>query len=549
MNEEEVKENMINDVANAIVANRLVLFIGAGFAMNIKLPSWKKLINYLLDKYLPNKPENKEKREAVESLIKNDYLSVAIEKIAEFHQPHTDGSEIKTDVVNYLKTAQNKNKDEINTNPSYKYLLDLYKCGATKIVTTNYDDSITSRLNSSGIKILSFDTAKIDYIKNSIIDDNYYLKLHGGLSPNDNMILFEKDYRNNYLFNDQIPDLLQELFTHNRILFIGCGLNDRYMDIFERLRLRNAVLESYVICCDEEHTKVAARNGIQRITINNYKDLPDLLKEILDRTRQERQKKAKDIIFSDVPLETYDYASAGTFFDKIRDKKTRGCYFFNTQVNFNEWFSPLIQLHLVQQMEAVGKHFKNSEFDHYRVLILPYSKELFLQKIKEDPFFRHGIKALKKIHDFMRCKLAFVTSDVFEEIYKNNKDFIEKNYNVFGLDALKDHNYESFDEVLKKQSKNGYRRKNDLDFSVIKAEHTLRNKANNTLNNIWQANFEEDENKFKYTEITDSYRDSYNELFEMLISHIKNHEESIINPEITINRKRIQLRGLLEQNN
>ena len=292
----DAKNNMIEDVAKSIVANRLVLFIGAGFAMNIKLPSWKKLLEQLLEAYSPKiKPSQKKE---VKNLINYGYLSDAVEKIAEYS--NTGPNEIKSKVAHYF--SKHQNEDDIKISKLYHYLKELYNCGANKIVTTNYDSSIETILEITGNNILNPNSKLpgIKAIRESIIEGEYYLKLHGGNSDPSSLVLFEEDYRNKYIFDNQIPNLLQELFTHNRILFLGCGLNDKYMEIFEELKLRDAVMDSYVICLEDEHKRIAAKNGIDRITINNYEELPSLLEKILEKTQLERQRVSKKILFSDI---------------------------------------------------------------------------------------------------------------------------------------------------------------------------------------------------------------------------------------------------------
>lgn len=536
----DVREDLIDDVANAIVANRLVIFIGAGFAMNVQLPSWKDLLENLIHVYFPNVGLEDNRIQIIKNLIAYEHLSEAAERIAQFSGTEDKDkikNEIKSKVSHYFKNISKNNSEEIETNLSYKYLSDLYKCGATKIVTTNYDDSIENKLELPEDIVLTYGKTNINVIREKIISDNYYLKIHGGVNAPKTMVLFEDDYRNEYIFDSQIPNLLQELFTHNRVLFLGCGLGDKYMDIFELLKRRNAVLPSYVVCLESEknHRRIAAGNDIDALTLTDYNELPNLLEDIVKRVRQKQQKIAKDIIFSDIPLEYYDYKTAKDFFNQIKNKKVTGCYFFNTQVQFSAWFSPALQLHLIQQMEATKN--KTNSFDHYRILFLPYTKEYFFQTLlnKKEESFLQDIKAMIKIHDCMKCELVFITSDVFREIIKTNKLFFDEHHTVFGLDNLNTSDLKNTDKILKNQIHNGLRRKNDLDFSVIK---TNDKKSSQEDKHVWQANYDDKCNSFDYYEIQKDKSDAHIKLCDIIISHIKNTGiEEFTNPKYA--RKRL----------
>lgn len=519
------KKGMIRDVAKSIVENRLVLFIGAGFAANINLPLWKNLLEDLLNSYTDKIGGGKHINE-IKNLCNYGYLTVAFEKIAEYS--NLPQNEIKNK-VSYQFTIDDDKKNSIISNPLYNYLLELYKCGANKIVTTNYDKSIEFLLNIKSKNVLypKNDLNNIDEIREAIIKENsegYYLKLHGDIENSETMILFEEDYRKVYILDNRIPNLLQELFTHNRILFLGCGLNDRYMDIFEKLKIGNAVMKSYVICLEDESKWIAAKNGIIRIPLQDYKELSGLLEEILEETKRILQHLSKQILFSHIPLSTYDYKTASSFFDSVKKEDVSGCYFFNTQVEFSSWFTPSLQLHLAQQMSACCKR---NNFDHYRILFLPYNKDEFLRKLDSKDIdvssnaFCQEIKAMVKIHNFMCCKLAFLTSDVLKKIIKENNTFFIENKNELGLNNLNFNNLSNLDSVIKEQIKNGYNRKNDLDFSVIK-------KTDEQIE-IWQANMIR--RMFRYKTMDSKNHKIYEKFFKIIIQYIKDNEEDFLNPK------------------
>ena len=536
------RNTMITNVAEAIVAKRLVLFIGAGFAMNARLPSWRGLLEKMKEQFVSSVTAKR----AISKLINYGLFSDAAERIAK--ESTEDQAQIKLWVSNYFDSF-NEDDNRNSENPSYRILLKLIECGATKIVTTNYDKTLQVRLPSK-INVFSPQEDDINKIRKSLIEENYYIKLHGSTGDNyGKIVLFEKDYRDTYLLDDKIPNLLQELFTHNRILFLGCNLTDKYIDIFEKLKLRNAVLSSYVVCQKHEHgqhDKLVERTGIQPIEIDDYREFPDILKDILDKTQFVRQKLAKQIMFSDLPLEKYDYKTAEQFFGEVKKEEVIGCCFFNTQVEFYDWFSPSLQLHLTQQMEA---GVRRKGFSHYRILFLPFTKIVLHNKLKDDDkHFLHGIKAMVKIHLAMNCKLVFITSDVFSDIINKNKAFFDEYKSCLGLDNLNTNDLSDLEDILTSQTHNGYGRKNDLDFSVVEF---VNNSSIREMDNvqIWQANYEDD-GLFKYIQINEEQeqeKTAYFKLYKILMSHINDNVEMAVNPCFkTTNRNKKRLSNYLD---
>ena len=542
---EELKNDSTNlemarEVAKAIVANKLVLFIGAGFAMNLELPSWKALVEILCNKAVLTD----EQRIEIKDLVKYGYLSDALEKIAVFaefadkQQTHKDELREETMIQFSQHHFEKMGSDKIkNTSLAYKYLSELYRIGAKKIVTTNYDDSIEICLNIKD-NVLTLDPAIFDKNKVKIIEeDKYFIKLHGGIGTDkSSMVLFEGDYRNKYILDEQIPNLLQELFTHNRILFLGCGLYDRYMDIYERLRCKKAVMDSYVICTNEEHINVSKRTGIKRIKIDDYCYLDVILEMILWETQKAQREKCKKILFDDLSLENYNYTSAKEFFDQVSDPNVRSCYFFNTQVEFSAWFSPALQIHLCQQMDAYFTHKQQKEnkkkdnYEHCRILFLPFDKKEFHINLKSDDTYKHDVKAMVKIHKFMHCEIAFITTDVFKEIIEatdENRSFFNRSANLkpLGLSGLHA-DLSNLKQKIQRINENGYRKTNDLDFSVIKTDNSKQ---------IWQANYGLGPNNkdFKYSQIEDPTKKTIYETFSgIVIDYLNKHKDELSNPKL-----------------
>ena len=416
----------------------------------------------------------------------------------------------------------------------------MYKCGAKKIVTTNYDQSIDRCINGINPELKPLFVSKektIDGIKQAIIEsDSYYIKIHGDAKntyENGNkypLVLRKKEYRESYSLHDELPELLQELFTHNRILFIGCSLTDHYMDIFEKLYGKHAVMQSYVVCLKDEHIELEENTGIKPMRLDDYSELDDLLEKILIITKKKQQEHCNKVLFEALPLKDYDYKSAKEFFRCVSAKSSSACYFFNTQVEFSSWFSPALQLHLSQQGKAYYRHSKDNSFKHYRILFLPFGNNAFNEYLQKDELFKQDIKAMEIIHQCMSCQLVFITIDSFLEIIKKDESgfFLnEEKLKYLGLKGLASEgfSFQTLSRLISKQT-NGYTEKRDLDFSVIT--------SNTECPQIWQANYKQMHNnkgKFKYTKITeDKSFQVYSEFFSIIIKEIENNFSKYTNP-------------------
>ena len=152
LKEDPKTKKMTEEVAKAIVANRLVILIGAGFAMNLDLPPWGKLVEFLCNKVILTD----EQRIEVMDLVKYGYFSDALERIAEFSNYQTHKDELRGEILSYFSEYHFEEISEKikNKHLAYKYLSELYRIGAKKIVTTNYDNSLEECLNIKDVLTL-----------------------------------------------------------------------------------------------------------------------------------------------------------------------------------------------------------------------------------------------------------------------------------------------------------------------------------------------------------------------------------------------------------
>ena len=536
-------KDMVKEAASAIASNKLILFIGAGVPMNLGLPSWKKLVTDLLEE--ETNDERKKKLIPKQDLLRIQRLNeygyssdalesiknlIATDRFAPLYEDELRDSVIKRTSNGVPEKAEViKKKSRV-----YRLLAELYDLGAKKIVTTNYDKSIETCLNLKGVYIP--ENLSSSDKREMIEKDEYYIKLHGGLNHIGETVLFEEDYRKHYIRKDTIPDLLEELFTHNRILFLGCGLSDRFMDVYEKLKAKDAVLGSSVICLEGEMRNVAKTNSIRRIPIRDFSELEVIMDLLVLETKKEKLNSSRKVLFADLPVGNYNYSSAESFFRRISQNAVTSCYFFNTQVEFSAWFSPALQLHLSQQMRAYYKHIQNesgtSSYEHFRVLFLPFDKQEFLNKLADNEE-KANIKATQKVHDYMKCNLVYITTDDFKDIIRQKKAFFAKtNAQLLKSIGLVDEKGRSLDRLTTKElgiiiqnlNDNGYRKINDLDFAVVS-----RGKSDKE---IWQANYGKSpaDKNFHYSTVKTPKKEAYLQFSDIIIDYLDNNKTRLMNP-------------------
>lgn len=193
------------ELKNAIKTKSLILFIGAGISMNLKLPSWQDLIDHI-------SLELGYDKEVFNSF--GDYLA-----LAEFY-------EIKKNNIHSLRSWMDRkwHDQSINIEDSriHKMIVDL---DAPIIYTTNYDRWIEQSYTHYGRKYKKIsNVGDLVNIKN---DETQIIKFHGDFDDNDeSIVLTESSYFERLSFETPLDIKLRSDVLGKNILFIGYSLND-----------------------------------------------------------------------------------------------------------------------------------------------------------------------------------------------------------------------------------------------------------------------------------------------------------------------------------
>jgi hypothetical protein len=196
---------MIDDLAEAIRNKNVILFVGAGVSMNLRLPSFEALIDHLIED-LDEKPG--------ELKPLGDYLT-----IAEYYQLQKGslGS-----VRSWMDRKWHDPKIDVGASKVHELIV---KLDFPIIYTTNYDRWIE----------LAFEHHKKDYLKVINVADlakrtgqgqTQIVKFHGDFDDDSSIVLTESSYLERLSFESPLDAKLRSDALGHSLLFIGYSLSD-----------------------------------------------------------------------------------------------------------------------------------------------------------------------------------------------------------------------------------------------------------------------------------------------------------------------------------
>lgn len=285
---------------NAIVNNNLVIFVGAGCSMPLGYPSWKKLIENILEdlnsKYGETSSLNF--RNILTGVGSGKSLFDALNKI-ENDADHGSTYKIKSkELINRLIDANNEKL------PDESLVHDLLWKVSKKIITTNYDRAL-EKYKDKSISAKIFDNSNVFQVLNNQSGDSKFLyKIHGDYENPNTIILFESDYKDIYNDENYNNDALSTYFKDKTLLFIGFSLSDPFVNnLFKKIK---SIYKNYTV---NEHfvftTKAEdfTEYDITAIKINNWEEsLVEYLSE-LEKIKLEASQKEQSLTIVDKGVE------------------------------------------------------------------------------------------------------------------------------------------------------------------------------------------------------------------------------------------------------
>lgn len=262
-----IHRNHIEEIADKIIDEKLVLFIGAGVSASIKMASWNSLIKDLGkeigfqdDEIFLSLGDNLELAEYYNMENKSD-----LARIVEYFKHHSKKEEIH---------------DKITDSKIYKVLANL---NVKTIYTTNYENLIETAFDVHNSTKKYNIVNDLKTLNNSKVNDVEIIKLHGDLDKSEDMVLTQTSYYKRYDFENCLDLKLRNDLLTKSVLFIGYSFRDpniKYMmhrlnSMWEKADIKNRP-KSYIFLTEN--------NPVQRKIIENNNNMVTIVAEKLDKS-------------------------------------------------------------------------------------------------------------------------------------------------------------------------------------------------------------------------------------------------------------------------
>ncbi|WP_297946322.1 tetratricopeptide repeat protein [uncultured Porphyromonas sp.] len=273
----------------AIKADELVLFVGAGLSWNFKnkknetLEGWTKMASSITSHL-------KEKRRITEEVKQSCDKKEPIDALKEIEDNGVNKGIVGSFVKDYFSLGEEND---------YSFQQKLFEL-STKIITTNYDRAFEMAVPR--LQEIKAYRGK-DYELNRLKKDSIFLfKLHGCIEHIDSMVLFPSDYEK--LYNSKGRDAehalyaLRNLIFNKTFLFIGTGLGDPQINSFfeEIKRIQGIYSQEHYIITPESLGE--SLDFLTPIKVDSYVNVPTVIDQLLEFKRvAEENKSSQEKLF------------------------------------------------------------------------------------------------------------------------------------------------------------------------------------------------------------------------------------------------------------
>ena len=396
--------NIPTGLREAIQADELVLFVGAGLSWNFKnkknetLEGWTKMASSITSYLCDNDhiPENL--KQACDTLGEIKTLEILEER-------EIGRREVGEFVKDYFTLGEG------NDFSLHQKLFEL----STKIITTNYDRAFE-------IAVPQLQSQKAykgkDYELNGLKKDSVFLfKLHGCIEHLDSMVLFPSDYGKLYNSNrreaEHTLSALRNLIFNKTFLFIGTGLGDPQINsFFEEIKIIQGPYNQkhYIITSDPLEKSL---DFLTRIPITSYEEIPAVIDQLLEIKRAEDE---KNIPLKEQLKETEERNEVLTKrFKKVKDEHKKNLLLLEWESNNR--FNRGLRYHLA------GEYLEASEEYEVATVLNPRNYEAYNNwgsALSDLAKTKSGIEAEKLYHEaFEKYQKSVEYKPDFYEAYNN----------------------------------------------------------------------------------------------------------------------------------
>ena len=341
--------NIPPGLKEAIEADDLVLFIGAGLSWNLKntdnesLEGWDKMVKSITSHLNKKGHITDELKQSCDALKSIETLEIL------------ENREIsKREVGEFIKHYFALGKE--NDFSFHKKLFSL----STKIITTNYDRAFEEAVPELQSK-KAYRTK--DYELNRLKKDPIFLfKLHGCIDHLDSIILFPSDYNELYDIKGREAEhalyVLRNLIFNKTFLFIGTSLGDpQVKGILEEIkRIQGLYGQKHYIIVSKPLKN--SFNSLTPIEVASYTEVPEVIEQLLEIKQVAEEKKSfQEKMLSDQLKESEkEIISLTEELDKEKNKNKRQSLLLEREAKNH--FNIGLKHHLAGEYLDASKEYK-----------------------------------------------------------------------------------------------------------------------------------------------------------------------------------------------
>lgn len=300
------KEQFLRQFAQQALDERISLFLGAGGSCDVGYPNWANLFKSLAEEL--GTPINES----------TDYY-----KLAQYYSNNFGAAELRRRINEQI----NRNKYK---SPLLEELIDI---GFTNIWTTNFDNAIELNFQKKDVltnKVFrDSDFSNIDISKRINI-----FKMNGDVTNLEGIVATQSDYEKYADFHRIMLMFFKRELISSTFLFIGYSFTDHLvLECLSEITRYLGDLTSYhyTIMKNDSHNPyfkhfiedLEKRYHIRVLLVDDYKDIPMILKELNERIRNKRVFISGAFSSSETEIEEFSHSLSHNLASTLLDKDYR----------------------------------------------------------------------------------------------------------------------------------------------------------------------------------------------------------------------------------
>ena len=345
-------KTMINippGLKEAIEADDLVLFIGAGLSWDLKntdnesLEGWDKMVKSITS-----------------HLNEKGYITDELKQSCDALEPIKALEKLETEGINRRQVGEFvKHYFRLGKENDLSFHKKLFSL-STKIITTNYDRAFEKA-------IPELQSKKAYMTKESELNrlnkgSNFLFKLHSCIEHLDSIVLFPSDYGGLYESKGREAEhalyALKNIIFNKTVLFIGKGSGDPQINgIFKEInRTQGIYAQEHYIITDKPLED--SLNFLTSIKVASYTEIPEVIDQLLEiKQAAEAKKSSQEKVLSDQLKESEkEVISLAEELDKEKSKNKRQSLLLEREAKNH--FNIGLKHHLAGECLDASKEYK-----------------------------------------------------------------------------------------------------------------------------------------------------------------------------------------------